>query len=154
VPTHSLLISVVHERITLLDQPPRKVLNLVKVIARVDDLVPADAEHLQVSLKGRLELVLLLFRVGIVESEDKLALVLVGKESVEDTSLDVTDMEVTRGFGSCDQTARVLVKGYRADRRATSRLTESDDDLALDGIRQFSLNRTRLLGLGLGGLCL
>lgn len=93
--THGLLVGVVHEGVSLLDQPPSKVLNLVKVIAGVDDLVPSDTEHLQISLERRLELVLLLFRVGIVETKDELALVLVGEEAVENTGLDVTDVKVT-----------------------------------------------------------
>lgn len=71
------------------------------MITGVDDLVPADAEHLQVTLKGSLELVLLLFRVGIVESEDELALVPIGEKSVEDTGLDMTDVEVTRRLRGC-----------------------------------------------------
>lgn len=93
--THGLLVGVVHERVSLLDQPPSKILNLVKVIAGVDDLVPSDTEHLQISLERRLELVLLLFRVGIVETKDELAFVLVGEEAVENTGLDVTNVEVT-----------------------------------------------------------
>jgi hypothetical protein len=99
--TYSLLISVVHEGVTLLDQLPGKLLDLVKVVASVNDLVPTDTQHFQISLKGSLELVFFLFRVGIVKSKDEFTLVLVSKESVENAGLDVTNVEVTGRLRSC-----------------------------------------------------
>jgi len=98
---HSLLVSVVHECVALLDQLTGKLLDLVKVVTRVDNLVPANTQHFQITLKGPLELVLFLFRVGVVKSKDEFTLVLVGEESIENTGLDVTNVEVTGRLGSC-----------------------------------------------------
>jgi hypothetical protein len=51
-------------------------------------------------LKGRIAVADFLFdRVGVVETENHLAVVFVGKVTVEKSSLGVTDVEVTRGLG-------------------------------------------------------
>jgi len=122
--THKLGISVVHERIALLDELEGELVNLVKVVRGVDDLVERDLNHRQVLLDRLLKLSLLLGGVRVVKAENVLALVLVGEEAVEDGGLEVANVEVSRGLGS-----------------------ETDNNLALDGVRELGLNRLGALDL-------
>lgn len=151
IPTYSLLVSVVHESVTLLDQLPGKLLDLVKVVTSVNDLVPTDTQHLQIPLKGPLEFVFFLFWVGVVKSKDEFALVLIGEESVENAGFDVTNVEVTGRLGSYWRHASSLARGDDLY-ILLNPLTESHDDFSLDSVRQLSLDSSSLLGLGLGSL--
>jgi hypothetical protein len=130
------------------------------MITGMNHLVPSYPEHLQIPFETTLKLVLFLFRVGIVESEDEFTLVFIGKESVEDTSFYVTDMEVAGRLRCCR--ARKRANGREWSQALVSRsvqsvliresLTEPDDDLALLGTGQLSLDRPSLLPLRLGVL--
>lgn len=128
---HRELIGIIHKRIPLLDQPLRKLLNLFKVITGMHHPVPLDAQHLQITLERAFKLIVLLFRVGIVEPEQHLAVVLVREGTVEDTGFDVTDVEVSRGFGR-----------------------ESEDDLAWDSVGEGSFDGAGLVLFRFGCLVL
>jgi hypothetical protein len=93
--THSLPIGVIHESVPLPDEPLRVLLDLVKVVRGVHDLVVTNLDHREILLDGLLELLVLLERVGVVEAEDELALILVRKETVEDSRLEVADVQVS-----------------------------------------------------------
>lgn len=70
-------------------------LDLVKVIRGVHDLVVTNLDHREILLDGLLELLVLLERVGVVETEDELALILVREETVEDGGLEVANVQVS-----------------------------------------------------------
>ena len=95
----SLAIGVVHEHVTLLDELLSVLDDLVKVVRGVGDLVVGDVDHLEVLLDRRLELALLLEGVRVVEAKDVGALVLVCEEAVEDSGLQVANVEVSRWLG-------------------------------------------------------
>jgi hypothetical protein len=54
-----------------------------------------NANHLKILENRLLELVILLEWVGVIETEDVFAFVLVGEVAVQDGGLEVTDVEVS-----------------------------------------------------------
>lgn len=94
--THLLLRSVIGIGQTVLDHLDSALVQLVEPVASVRDLVRLDAEESAVLDDRVLELLLLLAGVGVVESEDELALVLgVGEVVVQERGLCVSNVEVT-----------------------------------------------------------
>jgi hypothetical protein len=104
---YSLPIGIVHESVTLLDELLGEDLNLFKVVRSMNDFIEANLNHGQILLNTLLKQFLLvsktngpwaeptyilLERVGVVKSKDELSLVLVGQESVQDSSLQMSDM--------------------------------------------------------------
>lgn len=112
-------LSVVHESVALLDELLSVGLDFVEVVGSVNYLVEGDFNHFEVFLDSLFELTLynqkklngqhhnsnkytserwtylLLERVGVIETEDELALVLVCQVSVKDSSLEVTNVQVS-----------------------------------------------------------
>ena len=68
------------------------------MITGVCDDIAVDSEQLQILNDRILELLLLLGGVGIVESDNKLALVVLGEVLVEESCFRVTDVEITTGL--------------------------------------------------------
>ena len=120
--TNLLLKSIITVGVSLLDESNGDLVKLVEVIRSVGDGVELDVQELEILLDRLLELGLedrdeegrsqrrreagseregesrahlLLEGVGIVESKQQLSVVLVGEVSVEESSLGVTDVEVT-----------------------------------------------------------
>ena len=87
---HLQLRGVVHVGVSLLDELPREVSNLVERIRRVRDLVGLDAQCGKIRKDGILELRLFFGRVGVVEPNDELALVLASIELVEERRLHIS----------------------------------------------------------------
>src|SRR5690606_22063884 len=66
-----------------------------KVVAGISDLITMDSEKLEILENGVLELLLLLGGVGIIESDDELALVLLRKVLVQQRGLCVTNVKIS-----------------------------------------------------------
>ncbi|KAH3670728.1 hypothetical protein OGAPHI_001243 [Ogataea philodendri] len=96
--SHLLQRSVVTVRLSFLDHLDGKVVHLIEIIGRIGDLVTFNAQQLQIFQNGVLELDLLLGRIGIVESDDQLSVVGLGEILVQQSSLSVTNVEVSRRF--------------------------------------------------------
>jgi hypothetical protein len=95
---------------SILDGLHTALVELVEPITGVGDLVWLDTEKRAVLDDGILELLLLLGRVGVVKSQQELALVLLVREViVEQRCFGVTDVKVTSGIR--------LAEGSRTHRR-------------------------------------
>lgn len=95
---HLLLLSVIGVCISVLDHLHAVVVQFLEVVGGVGGLVGLDAHQSEVLDDGVLELLLLLDRIGVVETQDKSALVLlVGEVVVQQRSLCVADVQVSTG---------------------------------------------------------
>ena len=92
--THGLLIGVIHEGLALKNQLSGLVEDEVEVVGGVGHDVGLDVQEGEIFNDAGLELLLLLGRVGIIETDEELAVVSLGVEGVQHGSLDVTDVEV------------------------------------------------------------
>ena len=84
----------------LLDQRDRKVVELVKVIRRIELAVaPAEAQPADVLLDGVDVLCILFRRIRIVKAQVAEAVVVLGQAEVQANRLGVTDVQVAFGSG-------------------------------------------------------
>ena len=121
---HGLLVGIIGVGVALLDHAHAHLVEVVEVVGSVGDGVGLDAHEGEILDDGILVLLLLLGRVGVVETEAQLALVsLVSKVVGKKGGLGVSDVKVTRGLRK-----------------------ETSDD-ALVGV----LESERIAGTGLGG---
>ncbi len=93
--THLLLNRVIGVSLALLDHLNGELVKRVEVVRGVAGNVTLDTKELKILDDRLLELFLLLARVGVIESDDELAVVLTSEVLVEDSSLGVTDVEVS-----------------------------------------------------------
>ncbi|KAH3684301.1 hypothetical protein WICPIJ_004741 [Wickerhamomyces pijperi] len=96
--SHLLLDGVVTVGLALLDQLDGQVVHFLEVVGGESGLVALDTQQSQVLNDRVLELKLFLGWVGVVESDDQFPVVLVGKVLVQDSSLGVTNVQVSRRF--------------------------------------------------------
>mmetsp|Transcript_51195 Transcript_51195/g.115079 ORF Transcript_51195/g.115079 Transcript_51195/m.115079 type:complete len:263 (-) Transcript_51195:301-1089(-) len=94
-----LLSGRVDERKSVLDHLHCDVLDLLEPIGSVADLRWLDLQQRQRLYDGMLILLLLLGRVGVIETEQELALVLRGEVGVEHRGLHVADVQVAARLG-------------------------------------------------------
>mmetsp|Transcript_38326 Transcript_38326/g.114750 ORF Transcript_38326/g.114750 Transcript_38326/m.114750 type:complete len:387 (-) Transcript_38326:1209-2369(-) len=96
---HLLLGSIVHVGESVPDHPLGVSSDGLEVVTGVGHHVGLDAQFAQILQDGRLILLLLLGRVGIVEPRDESTLVPSGVVIVQEQRLGVSDVKVSRGFG-------------------------------------------------------
>ncbi len=152
--THHHLIRVIHKRIPVRYQLSRKFLYPPKPIAGMDDLIPFDTQHLQITLKGSFEFLFFLVGVGIIETKDHFPVILVSEITVEEEGFKMTDVKVTGWFGSCKYRYSVVSrkehdKAIMRLIREIHRLTKSNNNLAIHCIRQISIHSPALVLLRL-----
>ena len=94
--THLLLSGGIGVGLALLDQLDGVVVDGVKVVGGVGDNRRVDSDQEKVLLDRVLVLNLLLAGVGIIETDNQASLVLVSKVLVEEGSLGVSNVQVTR----------------------------------------------------------
>ena len=93
---HLLGGKLVHIGQTLLDELDGIAVQLVEIVGGVADLAaPLEAEPLYVLLDGLHELDVFLRRVGVIEAQVALALIVTGDAEVQADGLGVADMEIT-----------------------------------------------------------
>lgn len=93
-----LLDSVVTVRLAHLDHLNSLLVQSIEVVTRVGDHIALDPQQLQIFKDRILKLLLLLGRVCIIETNDKLSLVVLRKVLVEQRRLRVSNMEITTGL--------------------------------------------------------
>jgi len=90
--------SVIAVALSFLDEVGHHFEEGVEVIRGVGELGVGDAQSLQIFEDGLHEFVLFLGGVGVIETNNHLAFVDSGVMVVDHGGLDVTDVEITRGF--------------------------------------------------------
>mmetsp|Transcript_16882 Transcript_16882/g.42928 ORF Transcript_16882/g.42928 Transcript_16882/m.42928 type:complete len:315 (+) Transcript_16882:1698-2642(+) len=96
--SHLVNLRVVHIGFAIFDQFLHQLLKLVEIVRGVGLLVGEDLQSAQIFLDALREFHLLLARIGVVESEDELALVVPGVVVVKHGSLGMTDVQVAAGL--------------------------------------------------------
>lgn len=96
---HSFLVGIVGIGMSLLDHLDRHIVKIIKVVTGVGEGIALDAHHGKILDDGILVFLLLFVGVCVIETEAKLALVLLGKVPGEKSCLGMSNMEVSRRLG-------------------------------------------------------
>ena len=98
---------------TLHDEPFGKVPKLLEVVAGIEDVVPLEAEPLDVVLDALYVLGVLLRGVRVVETEVACAAILLGNAEVQRNGLGMTDVQVAVRLGREARLDASAVKTFR-----------------------------------------